>query len=669
MPQVVWQRWFGAGALMVALLLGLAGTVALPFLLPLVVVALVLVTRGRPLRPLPSWLENVVAVVILVSVAAAGGLPFGVMRPVANLLVLVAAVRLWGGAERQRRSTVILLLAALNAAGVASATHPALAVYLVALLVGVVVAFGHLIPLEMAQRYGSGVPRGWPPARMVIATALLAFLVGTPLFVLFPRLRSPFAASGLGTRPVSGFREAVSLHQLGDIKTSRRPMLRVRFGKAGKVQPHWLRFAGATLTHYRAGRWLESRKQRPEEELKLFTAEGGAVEAEITLEQSSDRLFLPPGTRRLLPPDVHVWVDGAEAVRIPRSLEPPTTFRVYFDPEAVNTRPPAAEDLAVSVNLEALRRLAREAVGHASSPRRQAQALEEYLQTRYRYTTTTAAPLRADPVEWFLFTARQGHCEFFASAMVLLLRALGIPARLQTGFAGGQDVGGGEYLLRDANAHAWVLAYVDGQWQIFDPTPPEGRPGADAGTEAISVRAFWAKLEGFWDRWIITFSLTDQLEVLLRLWDFARRVGRWLAMGAGVLLVAALIWFLWPRRRRPRQTLTPSELGGILWRLAEEAGWGRECLMRATPAQVLASLLPRLSSSREACLWLFHAHERVVYALGSQPPRRRVMANFRKVLAELRKACGEVGRTTNGRGPNSQAKRARRQARLPSNGT
>lgn len=657
MPQVLWQRWFGVGALAVALLLSLAGAVALPFVLPMLVVALVLMAKPRPLKPLPSWLENLLALVIVAAVAAGGGLRFGVMRPVANLLVLLTAVRLWGGAEKTRRATVLLLLAMLNAAGIASSTHPALVGYLVALLVGVVVAAGQLVPLELGQRFGGGSPRGLPPARLVAGTTVLAFLVAAPLFVLFPRLRSPFAASGLGARPVSGFREAVSLHQLGDIKISRRPMLRVRFLNADQVQPHWLRFAGATLSHYRAGRWLESRKQRAGEEVNFFAGPEGPVKAEITLEQSSDRLFLPPGTRQVVPPDAEVWVDGAEAVRIPRSLEPPISFRVSFDPGVVNTRPPGPEDLAVTVSRQALRRVAREAMGNARDPLRRAQALEEYLQRRYRYSTSTAVPLRADPVEWFLFTAREGHCEFFASAMVLLLRAEGIPARLQTGFAGGQDLGGGEFLLRDANAHAWVLAYIGDRWWIFDPTPPEGRPGTESGTEAVSLRALWANLEGFWDRWVITFSLADQLEVLVSLWSAVRSAGRWLALLAVALLVVAAAWLLWRQRGRQKRRAAPSELGVLLWRLAQEAGWDEESLARATPSQVLDSLLPRLSSSREACLWLFQAHERAVYAAGATPPRRRVWASFREVLRELRRPLPEADRTTSGPAPGSKAKR------------
>lgn len=644
--QLVWQRWLAAAGLAVVGLLGLSGTVAPGFLVPLAAVATLLAASRRPREPLPPWLENLLAPLIVAAVAAAGGVRFGVMRPVANLLALLAAVRLWGGAEPRRRASVVLLLAVLNAAGIASSTHPALVLYLVLLLVGTVVATGQLLPQELSLRLGGPPPRGLPPARLVASTTALAFLVTVPLFVAFPRLRSPFAAAGMGARPVSGFREAVSLHQLGDIKTSRRPMLRVRFPQAEKVQPEWLRFAGATLTHYRAGRWIESRRRSPGSEVRLVTGAPGRVTAEITLEQTSDRLFLPLGASRLVPPDAGVWVDGAEAVRIPRTLEPPIAYRVSFDPEVVNTRPPGPEDLAVAVDRFALQRLVREAVGGVRDPLGRAQALERFLQTRFTYSTSITAPLRADPVEWFLFTSRQGHCEFFASAMVLLLRVEGIPARLQTGFAGGQSLGGGEYLLRDANAHAWVLAHIGGRWLIFDPTPPEGRPGTEAGDGALDLRAWWAHLESFWDRWIITFSLADQLEVLAGVWEAMRRAGRWFVLAAVALAASATLLALWRRRPIQRQGRGPSELGQLLWHLARTAGWDDGALARSTPSQVLGSLLAELSASQPVCLWLFQAHQRVLYAGAPQPPRRQVLAAYRQVLAELRRRGAVKDRTT-----------------------
>ncbi len=103
--------------------------------------------------------------------------------------------------------------------------------------------------------------------------------------------------------------------------------------------------------------------------------------------------------------------------------------------------------------------------------------------------------MRQDPVEWFLFDSREGHCEFFASSMVLLLRTVGIPARLQAGYIGGEREGDGAYLVRESNAHAWVLAYVEKRWRVFDPTPPEGRPGLLAAGEALSLREAWDRFE------------------------------------------------------------------------------------------------------------------------------------------------------------------------------
>ncbi len=652
--QLLWQRWLAGGAVATALLLGLSGAVAVPFLVPLALVGVAMLASPRPRHPLSPWAENLLAPLVLVAALAAGGLRFGVMRPVANLLSLLAAVRLWGGAERPRRAVAFLLLAVLNVAGIASSTHPALVAYLVLLLVAVTVATGQLLPLELARGLGSPPPPGRPPARLVAFTVLVALVAAVPLFVVFPRLRSPFAAAGVGGRPVSGFREAVALHQLGDIKTSRRPVLRVRFEEPEKVQPSWLRFAGATLSHYRAGRWVEGRRQE-REGLGSLAVPGGEVRAELTLEQASDRLFVPPGTQHVVPPDAQVWVDNAEAIRIPRSLDPPVTYSVGFDPAAVNTRPPGAGDLAVTVNRHALERLAKEATAGARDPLSRAQAIERFLQTRYRYSTNTAAPLRADPVEWFLFTSREGHCEFFASAMVLLLRVEGIPARLQTGFAGGQELGAGEYLLRDANAHAWVLAYVGGRWRVFDPTPPEGRPGVETGVGGLNLRAWLANLESFWDRWIITFSLADQLEVLSAFLQLLHHAGRYVPWAGGAVALGLLAWLLARSRKTWRPGIEVSELGRLLFRLGREGGWDEDALVRATPSQVLASLLPALSSSRAACVFLFQAHERAVYGGQSTVPRRRVATSFREVLAELKRGAKATARTTSGRGPSSKA--------------
>lgn len=639
-----WQRWLGLGLTAVMLPLALSGAVMSAMLLPLAVTTAASLFASRPLRPLPNWVENLLAPIILLTVLVTGGLRFGVMRPVAHLVVLLAAVRFWGGALSPRRRLSLLLLALLGVAGVASSTHPLLAPYLLAVLGGMALAVGDLLPKSLASRWGVQPPQGGVPLKLVLATVVFAALVAVPLFVLFPRLRSPFAGAAVGGTPVSGFREAVALHQLGEIKTSRRPMLRVRFLESDQVNPSWLRFAGATLSHYRVGRWLEAKKSAK----KKTVPEGLGVGkvAEVTLEQASDRFFVPPGTTGLLPPSgVEPWVDGAEALRIPREIEPPITFKASFDPGEVLTSPPGEEDLLVSIDRSRVLQLAMEATEGAASDWEKAKALETFLQKRYKYATTINTPLRADPVEWFLWTSKEGHCEFFASSMVLLLRVLGIPARLQTGFAGGQQLGRGEYLLRDANAHAWVLAFVNGRWQVFDPTPPEGQPGIDVSTRFADFRGLWGKVEAFWDRWILTFSLADQLQFFLAFLPVARKAFVWVVLVLGGMFVLRFLWL--PPARSAVSSQRASPLGRVLKAIAKKAGWKDQELHLVPPSVVLASLLPRLRHAQAACLWLFKAHEKTLYGGGASPSKREVARAAANVLKDLERHGSARDRTTN----------------------
>lgn len=119
-----------------------------------------------------------------------------------------------------------------------------------------------------------------------------------------------------------------------------------------------------------------------------------------------------------------------------------------------------------------------------------AETIESWLRTTYRYSTVVkAAPAGRDPVDWFLFDLKEDFCEYFASAMVVMLRELGIPARLVEGYTTGSfDPTIGKYVVREQNAHAWVEVYFAGYgWIEFEPTPSEqvfSRADDLAGTPA-----------------------------------------------------------------------------------------------------------------------------------------------------------------------------------------
>jgi transglutaminase-like putative cysteine protease len=151
-----------------------------------------------------------------------------------------------------------------------------------------------------------------------------------------------------------------------------------------------------------------------------------------------------------------------------------------------------------------VRDLARQQTRGQQTAYDKAEAIERFLRTTYRYSPVVKTPPGGrDPVDWFLFDLREDFCEYFASAMVIMLRDLGVPARLVEGYTTGQfDPTIGKYVVREANAHAWVEVYFPSYgWIEFEPTPSEatiarpegaavgegGGSGTDGGDEPGGV--------------------------------------------------------------------------------------------------------------------------------------------------------------------------------------
>jgi transglutaminase-like putative cysteine protease len=216
--------------------------------------------------------------------------------------------------------------------------------------------------------------------------------------------------------------------------------------------------------------------------------------------------------------------------------------------------------------------LARQVTSGAATRYDAVRSVELFLADRatYRLDSPVPPPGR-DAVDHFLFDARTGFCEQFASAETVLLRAVGIPARLVTGFAGGSRTDGGR-LLRSADAHAWVEVWYPGVgWVASDPTA--GATRAD-GSGALLTR----------------------LDALLR--SLQDRAGLFAASGA-LLALLGLAW--WAARRRTRSSAastaarSPSPVVAAFLRL--EAALERAGTPRA-PAESLSELATRLPAER-----------------------------------------------------------------------
>jgi protein-glutamine gamma-glutamyltransferase len=174
--------------------------------------------------------------------------------------------------------------------------------------------------------------------------------------------------------------------------------------------------------------------------------------------------------------------------------------------------------------------LALSVTRNADTPEERARAIEQHLRHRYGYTLELPAHEVRDPLAYFLFDRKKGHCEYFASAMAVMLRTLGIPSRLVTGFQSGvwnplTDL----YVIRASDAHSWVEAWLPGRgWVTFDPTPPDPHPHA---VSLMTQFALYADaVETFWQEWVVSYDLGHQASLADRMEQASRRMGiHWLS--------------------------------------------------------------------------------------------------------------------------------------------
>ena len=134
--------------------------------------------------------------------------------------------------------------------------------------------------------------------------------------------------------------------------------------------------------------------------------------------------------------------------------------------------------------------LAEQITASADNNYDKAPALEIYLRTHFGYTLQLPRTVPHDPLANFLFERKQGHCEYFASSMAVMLRTLGIPSRVVNGFRTGEfnDLTS-QYVVRASNAHSWVEAYFpELGWVAFDPTPGASIPARTGWSRVIVVR-------------------------------------------------------------------------------------------------------------------------------------------------------------------------------------
>ncbi len=500
----------------------------------------------------------------------------------AHLLIVLMFTRLRHRTAREYvQLIVIVFLQMVAAAGLAAygTFNAGFAAYL-PVMVWVLVHYHLLAEAERAHLVPSEPPAGLAP--WTAAAALAAVVAAGALFLFLPRMGLELL--GVVPRPdvrLSGFSPQVRLGAIGPVKRDPTIVMRVSGSSVGAgVASLYLR--GAVFDAFDGRNWLATtpaRKLVPpvgEGRFRLGRDTGDVPALAIRAEPlDTPVLFTPERTDGVAGPFAAVLIDDDEIFHLPHPPGIRQTYEVWQS--AYDRRWTAGTEVGARYLLEhgspRLLDLARQAAGQASTRLGQASAVERFLRTRYTYTLDVPGG-EERPVEAFLFDRGSGYCEHFASAMALMLRTLGVPTRLVTGFLVQEWNAFGRYaIVRQGDAHAWVEVFLpESGWTRFDPTP--SAPASDRPWTG-PVEQYLDSLRTGWDRYVLDFSLGDQHAAIERAdaaWNQLRgrvvgtlvagrqRVDRvsdvaWLIGGLAVLIgcgaLATRGRLRWPRLRHP----------------------------------------------------------------------------------------------------------------------
>ena len=326
-------------------------------------------------------------------------------------------------------------------------------------------------------------------------------------FIILPRPTGIFFAWGGGAVAKTGFSDRVTPGAVEQIKTDPSPAFRVRWlGGRHPPKPLW---RGIVYDTYEGGVW-EKRYKRTIDFPQMWVE---TMEYEILLEPTDSKYLLSLGLpgKISLKSQKPILVSGY-TVTVPEVLERRTLYQVqsYSLQELPDDLSPLYYlDMPDDVEKRLLP-LARQMTGQTVMET--ARGVESFLKSEFTYDLAPGE-VQGDPVIYFLFNNKKGHCEYFASAMVLLIRSLGIPARVVGGYSGGDwNEMGQYYLVNHSDAHTWVEVWVEGRgWVVFDPTPAVTIK--ERSLLRIKISRFIDFLKLKWYYWVLDYDLKRQADL------------------------------------------------------------------------------------------------------------------------------------------------------------
>jgi transglutaminase-like putative cysteine protease len=377
------------------------------------------------------------------------------------------------------------------------------------------------------------------------AVMVAAIMVsGVILFFAMPRISGGYLSRYAQSDAIStGFSDSVNLGEIGHIQQSSEVVAHLRF-EGDTIGEREIRLRGSVLTIFDGKRWTNPRHQanvlaqgygrvfqlsaRPtaldrREEIRLARGPHlDPVRYRVLMEPlSTTVIFTVPTAQAIFGSFREIGIDDDQTFH---NLDRERTVTVYEGVSDVSVPLPTTLDklteavpasmperyLQLPEHLDPrIPALAHKLTDDEHSTFRRAMAIERYLTTQFSYTLQLPSQPPADPLADFLFHRRRGHCEYFASSMAVMLRSVGIPSRVITGFRGAEfNQVNSTYIVRAHDAHSWVEAYIPGAgWTTFDPTPAGEARVVTAWTRA---QLYLDAAREFWREWIVNYDAAHQ---------------------------------------------------------------------------------------------------------------------------------------------------------------
>ena len=520
----------------------------------------------------------------------------GFVPATVHLLIFISLLKVF---HSKREKDYLLLYFVSFSFLLLASTFTMSIVFLALLIVYVFFAILTFLLFETRRAYRENLSahfslKGYAQAAVVI-TVLISLASG-PIFIVIPRFSLGLFGGKQKGQNLSGFSDTLNLGDIGKILQNPEIVMRVRVDTEVENLPPELKWRGIALDHYDGKGWSVGTRSRP---LVLPDAQGRFLVArkrrqdEFQVRQTffprpfSNVIFGAPQMLMVFRgphPRENIRRVDNDTFRLDAGREKLRWYTVISDivtrNEKLARRPQGEYPGEVQERYLQLprihpeiQRLTHQLTGNQDNLVGKVLMIEGFLRDNYRYSLENLSSVDEDPLYDFLFVTKAGHCEYFATAQAVMMRVLGVPARIVNGFRRGEFNHWSEYfIVRQSDAHSWVEGYFPGiGWVEFDATPagPE-RPAYGLGLLGQLVDAvdlFWTEVvtfdhfkqigffrstaSGIRSNWERVAALSYRLGGLRRFpWREYLRSGQFsIGVALGTAVIALLAWLTYRSRR------------------------------------------------------------------------------------------------------------------------